>query len=143
LIFPVLLFTCLAAGFASACPDAKFFRGDISTPTSWEGTVRLTGPVVIQPGITVTVEPGTRVLVRPQRDPGIVVRGRLFVRGLQIKPVLFESDGGCSVGSWGGIVFERGSAGILEDVKIRCSPQGVGGDLKGVTAKNVVRESAR
>ncbi len=138
-----LLSMCLGVISSSACPDVRVFRGNISIPTSWEGTVRVTGQVVIRQGVTVTVDPGTKILVRPQHTSRIVVRGRLLVRGIPARPVLFETDGGCSSGSWGGIVFEPGSVGILEEARLRCVEQGIAGDLKGVTQKNVVLEGAR
>lgn len=147
LVYPVtalvLLSVCLGVIPSSACPDVRVYRGDISIPTSWEGTVRVTGQVVIRQGVTVTVDPGAKILVRPQHAPGIIVRGRLLVRRISARPVLFETDGGCSSGSWGGIVFEPGSVGILEEARLRCVDQGLSGDLKGVMQKNVVLEGAR
>jgi hypothetical protein len=94
--------------------------------------------VVILPGVTVTVDPGTEILVQPGPGTNIVVRGRLLVRGLPEKPVLFDTAGGCSDGPWGGVVFEPGSTGILENASIRCSSTGIRGALSGVTRTGVV-----
>jgi len=127
----------LVGGHLHAHPNARFYKGDITVPTSWEGTIRLTGTVVIREGMTVTVEPGTEVLVQPNIGADIVVRGRLLVRGVPGKPVLFDTAGGCASGPWGGIVFEGGSAGILEHATIRCSATGITGDLRGVTRTGV------
>ncbi len=131
------LLLLLAAGELYAHPNARFYKGDITVPTSWEGTIRLTGTVVIREGITVTVEPGTEVLVQPNIGADIVVRGRLLVRGVPWKPVFFDTAGGCASGPWGGIVFEGGSTGILEHATIRCSSSGITGDLRGVTQTGV------
>ncbi|MEK6778592.1 MAG: hypothetical protein AABY80_02890, partial [Candidatus Deferrimicrobiota bacterium] len=126
----ILLAACLLAGSPlDAHPNARFYKGDIVVPTSWEGVIRLTGTVVIREGVTVTVESGTEVLVQPNIGADIVVRGRLLVRGVPGKPVLFDTAGGCASGPWGGIVFEGGSAGILEHATIRCSSSGITGDL--------------
>jgi hypothetical protein len=122
----------------AAHPNARFYRGDLVVSTSWDGVIRLTGTVVILPGVTVTVDPGTEILVQPGPGTNIVVRGRLLVRGLPEKPVLFDTAGGCSDGPWGGVVFEPGSTGILENASIRCSSTGIRGALSGVTRTGVV-----
>lgn len=140
LVAAVLL---LFGGDAHPHFDARFYRGDVSVSTSWEGVVRLTGTVVIRQGVTVTVEPGSEVLVQPGIGADIVVRGRLLVRGVPGKPVLFDTAGGCAAGPWGGIVFERGSTGIFENATIRCSATGISGNLTGVTRSGVVVESSR
>ncbi len=127
-----------AAAPAAAHSGARYCRGDISVPTQWDGVIRLTGTVVIRPGATVTVDAGTEVLVQPGTGADIVVRGRLIVRGLPGKPVVFDAAGGCGSGPWGGIVFEAGSAGIIENAAIRCSARGIAGDMTGVARTGVV-----
>lgn len=133
----------LVGGPLHAHPNARFYKGDITVPTSWEGTIRITGTVVIREGVTVTVESGTEVLVQPNIGADIVVRGRLLVRGVPGKPVLFDTAGGCAAGPWGGIVFERGSTGILEHATIRCAVKGITGDPGGVTQRGVAMETGR
>jgi hypothetical protein len=127
----LLLAACLAAQ-AGAHANARFYRGDIRASASWEGIVRLTGTVVIAEGVTVSIEPGTEVLVQPKVGADIVVKGRLLVRGVPSKPVRFDTAGGCQDGPWGGIVFERGSVGILENAVVHCAARGIAGDLSGV-----------
>lgn len=134
---------CLAAAAAYAHSNARFYRGDIKTSASWEGIVRLTGTVVIREGVTVSIEPGTEVLVQPKVGADIVVRGRLLVRGVPSKPVRFDTAGGCEAGPWGGIVFERGSAGILENVVVHCAAKGISGDQAGVTRRSVTVQGAK
>ncbi len=130
----------LIAAAVAAHTGARFYRGEISASTSWDGVIRLTGAVVVRQGVTVTVEPGTEVLVQPGTGAVIAVRGRLLVRGTAAKPVVFDTAGGCAEGRWGGIVFERGSSGILENARIRCSARGIAGDLSGVTAAGIAVE---
>ncbi len=132
----------LLAAASAAHTGARFYRGEIAASSSWDGVIRLTGSVVVREGVTVTVEPGTEVLVQPGTGAAIVVRGRFLVRGTPAKPVVFDSAGGCAEGPWGGIVFERGSAGVVENARIRCSARGIGGDLSGVTMSGVVVEPA-
>lgn len=133
-----LLLLCAAA--LPAHTDARFYRGDIVAPSSWDGVIRLTGTVVIREGVTVTVDPGTQILVQPGIATNIVVKGRFLVRGTLRRPVVFDTAGGCDAGPWGGIVFFRGSAGILENARVRCSARGIGGDLSDVTRTGVAVE---
>jgi hypothetical protein len=133
----------LAAAGADAHPNARFYRGDVTVSTSWEGVIRLTGKLVIREGVTVTVDPGTEVLVQPGAENDIEVRGRLLVRGIPEKPVLFDTAGGCAAGPWGGIRFRPGSAGVFEHVRVRCAGGGVRGDLAGVARAGLVIEAGR
>jgi hypothetical protein len=133
----------LPARGVDAHPNARFYRGDVTVSTSWEGVIRLTGKLVIREGVTVTVDPGTEVLVQPGTENDIEVRGRLLVRGVPEKPVLFDTAGGCSAGPWGGIRFHPGSAGAFESVRVRCAGGGLSGDLAGVTRAGLVIEAGR
>lgn len=128
---------------AAAHPNARFYRGDVTVSTTWEGVIRLTGKLVIREGVTVTVEPGTEVLVQPGAGNDIEVRGRLFVRGIPEKPVLFDTAGGCAAGPWGGIRFRPGSRGIFEHVRVRCAGGGVLGDLSGVDRSGLAVDGGR
>lgn len=133
----------LSAAGADAHPNARFYRGDVTVSTSWEGVIRLTGKLVILEGVTVTVEPGTEVLVQPGAENDIEVRGRLLVRGIPEKPVLFDTAGGCAAGPWGGIRFRPGSAGVFEHARVRCAGGGVRGDLAGVNRAGLAIEAGR
>lgn len=137
------LLLAASAGAALAHSNARFYRGDIRSSTSWEGVIRLTGTVVIAEGVTVSIEPGAEILVQPKVGADIVVRGRLLVRGVPSKPVRFDTAGGCEDGRWGGIVFERGSTGILENAVVHCSEKGIAGDRSGVTRRGVTVEGEK
>lgn len=139
----LLLLPFLTPPRSSAHPNARFYRGEIRVPTSWEGVIRLTGTVTILEGTTVSVEPGTQVLVQPGTTVEIRVRGRLLVRGTRERPVLFDAAGGCGEGPWGSILFLPGSAGILEHARIRCASGGIRGAPEGVVREGVVLEEAR
>jgi len=144
--FRVLAAVCLAGllpGGASAHPNARFYRGDITVSSSWEGVIRLTGKVVIREGVTVTVDPGTEVLVQPGTENDIEVRGRLLVRGIPEKPVLFDTAGGCAAGPWGGILFRPGSAGVFEHAKVRCAERGISGEMNAVARTGLTIEAGR
>src|SRR6188472_1176524 len=70
-----------------------------------------TGSPTIEPGVTVTVQPGTLL------TPGeIVVKGTLLAEGTASEPVLFGSE---ATGKWGGISFKSGSgASVLDHVEL-------------------------
>ena len=143
LVLPAACLSALLAAGADAHPNARFYRGDVTVSTSWEGVIRLTGKLVIREGVTVTVEPGTEVLVQPGAGNDIEVRGRLLVRGIPEKPVLFDTAGGCKAGHWGGIRFLPGSAGVFEHARIRCAAGGVRGELAGVNRAGLSIEEGR
>lgn len=103
----------------------------------------MTGKLVLREGVTVTVEPGTEVLVQPGTGNDIEVRGRLLVRGIPEKPVLFDTAGGCGAGPWGGIRFRPGGVGAIEHARVRCAGSGLYGDLSGVTRIGVSIEPGR
>jgi hypothetical protein len=142
-VLAALLLACGLAGVAFPHANARFYRGDIKASGSWEGIIRLTGTVVIAEGVTVSIEPGTEVLVQPKVGADIVVRGRLLVRGVPSKPVRFDTAGGCAAGPWGGIVFERGSVGILENAVVHCAAKGISGDQAGVTRRGVTVQGGK
>jgi len=143
LVLAAACLSALSAAGADAHPNARFYRGDVAVSTSWEGVIRLTGKLVIREGVTVTVEPGTEVLVQPGVGNDIEVRGRLLVRGIPEMPVLFDTAGGCAAGPWGGIRFRPGSAGVFEHARIRCAAGGLHGDLAAVTRVGLAIEAGR
>ncbi len=136
LLFSLLF--CLAvlvllSGTALAHMNARFYRGKLKVSTEWEGTIRVTGDVIVNEGVVLTIAPGTRVLVSGGPEVDIIVKGKLFARGEKGYPVVFDSADGCAPEDrWGGIIFEEGSAGVLEQAVVRCSEKGISGQMKGV-----------
>ncbi len=143
LLLSGIFLSALFPASADAHPNARFYRGDVTLSTSWSGVIRLTGKVVVREGVTVTVEPGTAVLVQPGAGNEIEVRGRLLVRGMPEKPVLFETAGGCAAGPWGGIRFRPGGAGVIEHARVRCTDGGIFGDLSGVSRTGTAVEPGK
>ena len=113
---------CLGAP-ATRCPgpaeirsetDATIAGGEITRDTVWSGEVRLFGDVVVLPGVSLRVRPGTRVVfpakkrfhhgvsrlvrgeVRYLSDPNIsqvTVYGTLLIQGDRTSPVVLEGGG--------------------------------------------------
>jgi len=99
--------------------------GVISSDETWSsGDVHvLTGDVTVNPGVTLTVDPGAIVKAKPYCD--LFVQGTLRAVGTEASPIIFtayaDDVGGNTnseewpepspdVGDWGGIWFEDGSA---------------------------------
>jgi len=70
----------------------------------------MTGLYYVQPGFTLTIEPGT--IIKGHKGTGgtlIVTRGaQIFAQGTQQKPIIFTSNqapGGRAPGDWGGVII--------------------------------------
>ena len=73
--------------------------GHISQDTTWQGDVLITDNVVVQPGVTLTVSPGTRVKFQhyrgyrePERRLTLSVLGTTIAEGTPDQPIYFTSD---------------------------------------------------
>lgn len=113
--------------------------GILSGEQTWSGEVRLTEDLYVPPGSSLTVLPGTRVVVTPSEstkvEPGfwsteteIAVGGTLSVRGTPDRPVTFEGEG-----TWAGVVAAPGSRVTLTGTTLRGAEAGlscVGADCR-------------
>lgn len=91
--------------------------GTISTDTTWTFTSSpyvVTGDVTINPGVTLSLEPG--VQVRFDGNYALVVRGTLEAEGTEAQPVRFTSNQASPApGDWGVIDFRAESTfNVLE-----------------------------
>ncbi|MGH2974755.1 MAG: right-handed parallel beta-helix repeat-containing protein, partial [Solirubrobacterales bacterium] len=76
------------------------------------------GEITIEEGVTVSVEPGTR-LVGTGAFSRIFVKGTLKAEGSAESPVVFTSASGEEAGEWRGLVFESGSdSSVLDHVEV-------------------------
>lgn len=76
-----------------------FTGGKISQDTTWSGEVLVNSAVDVDAGVTLTIQPGTRVKFKHYRgykDPdqklSLVVKGRLIAEGTANQPIYFTSD---------------------------------------------------
>jgi hypothetical protein len=99
-----------------SAPSSMWFRKGLPVGTevadgdsaTWSGTVYLDEDFVVQPGGTLTIEPGTRVMAKSSSDTAkveLIVRGTLTAAGEPDSLIRFESTEG-EAGDWGGIVFD-------------------------------------
>ena len=124
-IFRYAVGVCVCACGGAAADDAgPGISGEITEDTIWAGDVYLAGDLLIAPGATLTVEPGTRVTVSREDalsgrfikhgtgyDVEVVVAGTLNVRGARDARVVFapEADGSPD-DKWAGFKLEKGGS---------------------------------
>lgn len=86
------------AEFVQPHPGATTVSGEIKEDTVWSGDILVTDTVVVQPGVTLTLIPGTRVMFqhyRGYREPdkrlSLIVKGRILANGTGTDPIYFTS----------------------------------------------------
>lgn len=81
-------------------PRDRVKFGEVSQDETWEGEVYLVGDVVIAKGVTLTIEPGTRIffadydIFNTGKDPDqseIIVYGRLEAKSSPKEPILLNT----------------------------------------------------
>lgn len=94
-------------------------RGVIAQSTTWtkENTYVLENIVSIPPSVTLTIEPGTKIL--GERNSALVARsgGRIIAKGTREEPIVFTSakpEGERLAGDWGGVAV-LGKAKVNRD----------------------------
>lgn len=140
-----LLFPALLLAFLTACTTApppvsprQELAGVISSDLTLSGEVLLTGDLLILPGRTLTLQPGTTVRVRRSEstkiDPEylssyteILVRGRLQAAGTASAPISFlpETAGKAGELLWAGIILDRAAGSIISHARIEGAEQGI------------------
>lgn len=86
-------------------------------PNSWSGVVQVTDDVTVPNDATLTIEPGTHVLVDGDATPGstagkrIIVNGALVANGTHAQPVAITATNAGD--RWGGLVFNGADPSAL------------------------------
>ncbi|MGH1362893.1 MAG: TonB family protein [Calditrichia bacterium] len=117
LLYFSLLFGILSSVFAQEIIE---FRGSvIDRDTRWNGTVRIYQDIIIKKGVTLSLEPKTRIIVRHRKDRGnaglakdkveIIVHGRLIARGTpETGKIVFTSRSqNPQMNDWYGIILKN------------------------------------
>ncbi|MEL6822948.1 MAG: hypothetical protein AAFP70_14400, partial [Calditrichota bacterium] len=87
-----LIILLLIGGFTSLFAQTIEFRGkSINQDTRWSGKVYIYQDVTVKRGVTLSIDPGTRIIIRHRKDRGnsgkakdrveLIVQGRLIARG--------------------------------------------------------------
>jgi hypothetical protein len=114
----------------------------ITKDTTWDGDILVTGDVLIPPGVTLSIAPGTTVRFKkigatsdrnlfgvdspyyPQAE--IIVTGRLIARGTPEKPILFTSaEPQPQPADWGSLNFLGSEGNVVENSRIEYAYNGV------------------
>ena len=79
--------------------EDDFVGGPITQNTTWQGEVFITDWMIVEPEVTLTILPGTRVIFQhyrgyrePERRLGMEVNGSIVAIGTASQPIYFTSD---------------------------------------------------
>lgn len=83
---------------------------NITEDTVWEAPNQylLTNVIFVEPGVTLTIRSGTRILGQEGSALVVEARGQLLARGTLASPIVFTSarpDGQRAAGDWGGVAL--------------------------------------
>ena len=125
----------------------------LTKDATWSGDIIVTGDVLVPPGVTLTIAPGTKVRFRkieansdrnlfgadspyyPQAE--IIVTGRMIARGTPDKPILFTSAEGKPLpADWGSLNFLGSTGNVVENCRIEYAYNGVHAHGAQVTVKD-------
>jgi len=108
----------------------------------WEGTVRVTEPVSVERGVTLTIRPGTRVLLSGEDrdgdgcpDGALLVYGTLLVMGERDRPVRF---GRLDAGRPWGEIFAAGARAVVRYAVVEGAQWGLHVHEGDVTVEHVL-----
>ena len=165
LILFTLLFLAGPENLRAADSAIPEYRGAYALDLVWEREVTMAADVLILPGASLTIKPGTKVHVVPSEstkidpeylsaDTELLIRGALDIQGTLESPVLFvvrDLDQADSPG-WAGITLDRAASSriayaFLEraDMAIRCvssSPEIVGNQISSSRYGIVAQEGS-
>lgn len=103
--------------------------------TVWSGDITISEDVMVPPGVTLTIRPGSTVTVKrsesTKTDPEfisplheVMVRGRLLIQGTKEKPVLLRGET-TEKESWGGIILADGGSLEAHHAVLRNAEAGI------------------
>lgn len=146
-------------------PDAVRKSGHIWSDERWSGVIHITGDFQVNPGVTLTIDPGTLVLVAAGSDDQhngyisevdpfnpkdvvvdtskqveIQVQGNLYIHGTLADPVIFTSDSETPLDyDWDGLMLAEGSAAEISGAIIEFSRAFVIDSPEMILRKSILR----
>ena len=100
----------------SAEPSVTFVESGITTDTTWtpgDGPYRIIQDIEVEPGATLTVEPGTRIEIA--EDITVSVSGSLRTNGTAARPVeITRSNGAAADRRWASLQYNGTDRSVLE-----------------------------
>ncbi len=120
--------------------------GTLSEDEIWSGEIHVVGHVLIPEDITLTVEPGTVVKVKPFRGYkdlenclSITVEGTILVNGTPDRPVRFTSDAPEPInGDWTGLELINSSDSAIRYAIVEFGRQGISGYNSDAVVSNCI-----
>jgi len=131
-IAAVVLVAALTAPLRAAVLPERITSDTVLTRAGspWE----LQSHVLIEPGVTVTVEPDVRVIARG--DWRLTVSGTLTAMSPMGTRIVFRAGDNTSVGTWRGLYFTPGSTGTFQRVTLRNAADNIMADSADVRLYN-------
>ncbi len=107
--------------------------GSISTDTVWQGEVLVEETVIVQSGVTLTVQPGTQVRFKhyrgyrePEKRLSLQVFGTLIAEGTAAQPIYFTSDtSDPQNGDWSMIRLHNSTDSVFRYCVVELGQQGI------------------
>ncbi len=128
LLFPFLLLLLAGNAVPALAAPVEWEKPTISGNTTWTGEILLRQNVVVSPGATLRILPGTSVTVGAGKGIGITVLGRLLVEGEEKGKVTFQAEKpGYTRVLWEGIRLAGGKAAghSLSGFRIEGAKEGI------------------
>ena len=118
--------------------NIQYISGDISSDTRWSGQIYIDGDIVVQKGVTLSIDSGSMIIFKAKQDKlhsgdsvdriEFIVLGKLLAKG---KPrnakIIFTSDSGIQrIDDWYGIVIRNlNEPSILQNCIIEYAYKGI------------------
>jgi parallel beta-helix repeat protein len=140
------IFVCMAVlAMAAGCQKqqtTEVGKSTITKDTEWSGIILVKGDVYVEPGVTLTIAPGTLVKFKridetsdqnlfgidtpyyPQAE--LIIRGKLVAKGLKKEKITFTSaELDPRPGDWGAVNFLGSDDNIIEHSKFTFAYNGI------------------
>ncbi len=128
--------------------EPVFKGGTISQDETWSGPIFVNASIVVPSGVTLTINPGTKIYFAPSRDYKnqttvgfAVVGGTVIAIGTPEQQIWFTSDAEVPInGDWSGIELYNTNTSIFEYVIVEFSGLGISQfDSKANISHSIVR----
>jgi hypothetical protein len=129
--------------------DQPVFKGGtITQDETWSGSIFVNESILVPSGVTLTIEPGTRIMFAPSRDYRdqrtfgfAVVGGTVLAVGTPEQQIWFTSDAENPInGDWNGIELYNTNTSVFECVIVEFSGLGISQfDSKANISHSIVR----
>lgn len=138
----LFLFLFALGGCGQPDPELELDTSTIEKDTTWQGIITIKGDILIPPGVTLTIAPGTvikfaRITAESDKNmfgtdspyypqAEIIIRGTLLARGTQEKNIVFTSTAtDARASDWGALNFLGSTGNVIEHAKIFFAYNGI------------------